>query len=210
MNDSGAYFAADTGKILDTVHYRVDESAARVARGGVDDHADGLIDNGDVRILINDVKGNILGYQLGYGRGRKGDADFVPLAETASGLGGFSVHGDEPVPYQPLHGRTAKLRFRSDVAVGARLRRRNGKEITLLLKPIGVILRADGAIILHRFRFLRCFLRFCPSLRARRPAQSFYSPSCEPCAPRISFYPLHPWPLGIPCRILRKSARLQG
>ena len=65
MHNSGAQFAANLGKLLEVVQQGIDQRClvARVvgcARARVYHHAGGLVDNGEVVVLIDDVERNFL------------------------------------------------------------------------------------------------------------------------------------------------------
>ena len=57
----GPLLAANAAQIVHVVQQRVHERARVVARGGVDDHARGLVDDHDVRVLVDDRQVEILG-----------------------------------------------------------------------------------------------------------------------------------------------------
>ena len=66
VNDPGAKLASNAGKILDMVHKGIDKGSVWVACRRMNDHTDGLVYHGDVGVLINDVKRNGFGCQLGF------------------------------------------------------------------------------------------------------------------------------------------------
>ena len=55
---------------MQSIEQRVDERTARDARARVNRHTARLVNDGNVRILVDDVYGNVLGLRLdGHGRG---------------------------------------------------------------------------------------------------------------------------------------------
>ena len=61
MHDARPQLAADAAQIVDLVEQRVDQRALRVAGGGMHHHAGGLVDDDEVRVLIDDVEVEIFG-----------------------------------------------------------------------------------------------------------------------------------------------------
>ena len=56
MHDAGSQLAANPAQVRHLVEQRVDERSLRVTRGRVDDHSGRLVDDADVRVLIDDVE----------------------------------------------------------------------------------------------------------------------------------------------------------
>src|SRR5262245_7950114 len=52
MHDAGSQFATDSAEIRDVVEERIDERSRRMARAWMDDHSRGLVDDDDVRVLM--------------------------------------------------------------------------------------------------------------------------------------------------------------
>jgi len=77
MDDSGPEVAADVGEFVEVKQQRVDEGAAvagvlfarcSVARTGVDHHAGGLVDDGEMFVFVEDFEGNVFrGGMKGFG-----------------------------------------------------------------------------------------------------------------------------------------------
>ena len=64
VHDTRANLAPDAGQAVQLHHQRVDHRAVRVARGRVHDHTRGLHDHGEIRVLIDHLKRQILGQNL--------------------------------------------------------------------------------------------------------------------------------------------------
>jgi hypothetical protein len=67
MDDAGAEVAADVREMVEVVEKCVDEGApvAGVVGGagaGVDHHAGGFVDDGEISVFVEDVEGNVFGY----------------------------------------------------------------------------------------------------------------------------------------------------
>ena len=75
VHDARPQLAADPAQIRDLMEQGVDERALRVPRGGMHDHAGRLVDDDDVRILINDVELDRFGLRRRAGRLRNIDDD---------------------------------------------------------------------------------------------------------------------------------------
>ena len=100
VDDAGAEVAADVGELGEVEEEGVDESAAVAgvvggAGAGVDHHAGGLVDDGEVSVFVEDVEGDVLGYGV-EGRGMRGafDLDGLAAVELLFGLGGVAVDAD--------------------------------------------------------------------------------------------------------------------
>ena len=100
VDDAGAEVAADVGEIGEVEEEGVDEGAAVAgvvggAGAGVDHHAGGFVDDGEVLVFVEDVEGDVLGD--GVERGRVGgafDLDGLAAVEFLLGLGGVAVDAD--------------------------------------------------------------------------------------------------------------------
>ena len=86
MDDAGSFFASDATEIVDVMQEGVNEGSGRVARGRMDDHAGGLVDDDDVVILIHDGQRDRLGLWSCVDRLRDIDADVLPRLEGAVGF----------------------------------------------------------------------------------------------------------------------------
>ncbi len=62
---------------------RIDESPVRMARRRMDDDAQGFVDDDEVFVLVDDVKGHGLGFGLGRLRSRHGDGEDLPRLDAA-------------------------------------------------------------------------------------------------------------------------------
>lgn len=91
VNDAGAGLSADAGEVVAVMKEGVDEGAVGVTRGGVDDEAGGLVDDEDVRVLVEDVEGDVLGGDLDGDSLRDGKEDGVARLEDGAGFGGLAI-----------------------------------------------------------------------------------------------------------------------
>ena len=58
VHDARPYDAVDARQVLAVMEQRIDERAVRCSRRRMDDHAARLVDDDDVRILVEDVQGD--------------------------------------------------------------------------------------------------------------------------------------------------------
>ena len=94
---AGSPLTADTGEAVPAmVHQRVYKCAVRVPRSRVDHHAAGLVDNDNVRILIDDVERDILRFKRNVLRFRKEQLDHVPGISAVILLQRPAVKQDSP------------------------------------------------------------------------------------------------------------------
>ena len=100
MDDAGAEVAADVGEFVEVEEEGVDEGAtvAGVVGGagsGVDHHAGGLVDDGEVLVFVEDLEGDVFGDGV-EGCGLRGafDLDGLAAVEFLFGLGGVAVDAD--------------------------------------------------------------------------------------------------------------------
>ena len=98
--DAGAQVASNVGEFGEVEEECVDEGAAiaGVVGGtgsGVDHHAGGLVDDGEVLVFVEDVEGDVLGDGVER-RGLRGafDLDRFAAVELLFGLGGIAVDAD--------------------------------------------------------------------------------------------------------------------
>ena len=82
MHDAGTDFAADAAQVLDVVQQRVDERAGRIAGGGMDDHARGLVDDHDVGVVEQDLERQVFRQRRRRLRLGQLDADDVAFANV--------------------------------------------------------------------------------------------------------------------------------
>ena len=100
MDDAGAEIAADVGEFGEVEEERVDEGAAIAgvvggASSGVNHHAGGLVDDGEVLVFVEDVEGDVLGDGVkGCGLGGAFDLDGFATVEFLFGLGRVAVDAD--------------------------------------------------------------------------------------------------------------------
>ena len=109
VDDAGAQFAADAAQVVKVVQERVDERAVLIAGGGVNDHAAGLQDDGEIVILIENRERNFL--RDGDGRLRRGNHqdDSLPRFRLCAGFRlDFPVHCDVSVRHQRRHPRASQ------------------------------------------------------------------------------------------------------
>jgi len=102
VDDAGPQLAVGRGEGLCVGGEGVDEGAALVALGGVDDEVGGLVDDEDVLVLEQDVEGDVLGGDGGafWEVGR--DLDAVAAADAVARLGGRGVDSDAPFADEAL------------------------------------------------------------------------------------------------------------
>src|SRR5580704_14278455 len=104
MDDAGPEIAADSGKFVEMEEERIDERPliARVGFAGsgssgsrVDHHAGGLVDDGEVLILVADIEGDVFGCRVeGWRLRRAFDLDGFATVEFELGLGRLAVDAD--------------------------------------------------------------------------------------------------------------------
>ena len=112
MHDTGALFAADPGQVAaEMMQERIDQRARGRAGGGVDDHAQRLVDHDQVSVLVQDFQRDVLGPGVDLDRFLDRDLDQIAL-------GGFrprirrhrAVHPDRALREQARKARAAQAR----------------------------------------------------------------------------------------------------
>ena len=93
MHDAGPGHAADAAERSEAVEQGIDHGAVFVAMGGVDHHAAGLVEDGEVIVLVENGEGKILRLRFGGFVRRDFDRDFLAAGDFMTGLGGASVDG---------------------------------------------------------------------------------------------------------------------
>ena len=78
MHDARALLAADAAQIVDVMQQRVDQRAARVAGRRMHDHPGRLVDDDEVRVLVEDRQRQRLGLRRRVDRLRDVDRDLLP------------------------------------------------------------------------------------------------------------------------------------
>ena len=97
VDDAGSFDAADAGELAGAVEEEsVDEGAVGVTGGGVDDEADGFVDDEEFVVLVDDVEGDVLGEDFGGVRFGDFDGDDVAGGNVVFGFGGEVVEEDVP------------------------------------------------------------------------------------------------------------------
>ena len=101
VDDSRPPLAADAGKVVHVIKQRVHQRSVFVSGRRMHHHAAGFVDNGNIRILIENIKRNILRL---YGRRpgmRNGQHDALP-GLGLSGRAGFhlSIHAESALFHQ--------------------------------------------------------------------------------------------------------------
>jgi len=86
--------AADAGEAAAVGEQGIDQSAAEIGIGGVDDHARSLVDYQQVFVLEDDLQGDLFGLDISGSGGGKGNNDGFARAHQVAGLGGLAVHKD--------------------------------------------------------------------------------------------------------------------
>jgi hypothetical protein len=105
VDDARPEDAADTRESRDVVEKRVDQRPARVARGGMDDDAGGLVEDEEVAILVEDCEGKVLGLGECALGGRNGHLEALPALEALRGAARAAIHEDAPGLEQTLDPR---------------------------------------------------------------------------------------------------------
>src|SRR5437879_9571868 len=113
MNNAGAEFASNGGELAEMMQQRVDQRAAVAgvigcARAGVDHHARGLVDDGEIVVLVNYFQRNFFRYRAqrtGLRLGENGDA--FAAAQANGRLGVQILYQDLLFRNQLLNARTA-------------------------------------------------------------------------------------------------------
>ncbi len=107
MDDAGAQDSSDTRKVLAMVEQGVDEGAAVVAGGGVDDHACGFVDDDQRFVFVEDVEVDRFGFNeqgLGFGEGQ---LDLVAVLEDQFfGGAGFAIAEELAIGDELLQSRS--------------------------------------------------------------------------------------------------------
>jgi hypothetical protein len=100
MDDAGAEIAAYVGEFGEVEEKRVDQGASvafvvRDTRAGVDHHAGGFVDDGEVLVFVKDFEGDVFGNGV-EGGGLRGafDLDGFAAVEFLFRLGGVAVDAD--------------------------------------------------------------------------------------------------------------------
>ncbi len=114
MDDAGTLNAVDAGKGFAlgcaVEEQGVDEGAAAVAGGGMDDHACGFVNDDDATVFEENIQGNIFRWQRHGFRGWDGDFDVVVEFDLRFFVGaGAIVECDVPVGDQLLQARSGEV-----------------------------------------------------------------------------------------------------
>src|SRR5438552_11247460 len=91
VDDAWPVVAVQTAELAEVELQSVDERAAPVSLGRVDDHVGRLVDDGEVFILVENLERNILGHGQFVGRFRWPHADLVAVANLVTRLGRVAV-----------------------------------------------------------------------------------------------------------------------
>ena len=94
VDDAGTVHPADGGERTEVVEEGVYQGAICIAGCRMDDHAVGFIDDGEVGILVEDRKRDVLWERFGRGIGRDFDSDFRAFGNGRFGLGRFAIEAD--------------------------------------------------------------------------------------------------------------------
>ena len=109
MHDPGARSPANSGPGAAPPEQCMHQRPCVVPRRRVDDHPRGLVDDGDVFVLVDDVEGNRLGSGLDDVRLRNLEIDDVSGCHAVGGVRGVTVHHHQMALDQPRRGRPAQL-----------------------------------------------------------------------------------------------------
>ena len=109
VHDARTHDAVDAAQRIQPIQERVNERARKIAAARVHREPLLLIDDGDVRVLVNDVEGNIFGRQIE--RLQSGDLylDRFPDGERAGGFDGPAVHDDASLIDEFFRRRTGDI-----------------------------------------------------------------------------------------------------
>ena len=113
MHDARASLAADATQIVDMMEQRIHQRPGLVSSGGMHDHAGGLVDDDDVRVLIDDRERQVFRRWLRIDQLRQGDGDRATGLDAEVRLRRTAVNMDEPFVDEPLQlrpGLTGELR----------------------------------------------------------------------------------------------------
>ena len=112
MHDAGTSFVPDVPEFVHVVQQGVDERAVGVAGRRVDDHARGLVDHHEVRVLEDDVERDRLRLETGGRWRRHVEIEHVTFADDSGRTGHGRARGIEHVAAldQSLQLRTRALR----------------------------------------------------------------------------------------------------
>ena len=111
VHDPGPKLPADAGEVAAVVQERVHQRPLRVARGRVHDHARGLVDHHQVRVLEKDRERDRLRRQVRrHGLGHAA-LDALAGAQLVRGLGERARDSDLALLDQPLHLRARQRRL---------------------------------------------------------------------------------------------------
>ena len=82
MHDAGSLLATNSGQRgAKMVQQRIDQGAGGGARGRVDDHARGFVDNDQIIILVQDGERNIFGYCINFDCVFHGDLEYIAFSD---------------------------------------------------------------------------------------------------------------------------------
>ena len=125
MDDARPLLAADAAEIVDVVEQRIDERAARVAGGGMDDHARRLVDDDEIVVLIQDGQRQRFGLRLGFDRLGDRHGHVLAGSHRLVRLDGASLEQDVALLDQPLNLRARLLgQHRDEKHIQTRVSRR--------------------------------------------------------------------------------------
>ena len=102
VHDAGAEFTADAAQVAHMVQKRIDESAVRVAGGRMHDHARRLVDDDEIRVVVDDVEGQRLGPRRRRRRRRHVHPHHVAGVDGGSRARRRAVEQDVPLSDQLL------------------------------------------------------------------------------------------------------------
>ena len=110
VHDAGTQRAVDAGEILTVPEQRIDQRSRIDARSRVNHHAAGLVDDDDVRILIEHVKRDVLCTNLHLFGGRQRIDDLLSAAQFVVRLAHRAVHCDPPILNEALRIAAREIR----------------------------------------------------------------------------------------------------
>jgi len=102
VHDAGPQLTTDPAEIGQVMEQGVDERAGSMARRGMYHHAGWFVEHGEIRILVKDIEGERLGFDVGGLRREEAYVNTIALMERQVGAGGSPGDADAAVHDQLL------------------------------------------------------------------------------------------------------------
>jgi len=106
VDDAGPHLSADAAQARQVMQQRIDQCARRMAGTGVHHHARGLVDDGEVLVLVDDLHRQRLARERGWFGVRQGDPDAIAVVERQVRASRPARHRDEATGDQLLQLRS--------------------------------------------------------------------------------------------------------